>query len=140
MTVQIERSSVSMGSAGSVFDNDGGLLRISDLQVTNVVAASLVATANNGASFLERSAISSTLFERQLAFLELQLYVHSDPNEGDSLHFTRCSFGLEHDHLYDGRWIANGNVNHGDWHDAHEGHFLCRTRGQHAAVGYRHCP
>lgn len=58
MTVQVERSTVQSGAAGAVFDNDGGLLRISDIDVTNVTAAALVATANNGASFLEKSKVS----------------------------------------------------------------------------------
>ena len=58
MSVIVERSFVSNGFAGAVFDNDGGLLRINDLVVTGVTTSALVATANNGASFLQRSAIS----------------------------------------------------------------------------------
>ena len=58
MTVQVERSTVTSGSTGSAFDNDGGLLRISELDVINVTAAALIATANNGASFLAKSKVS----------------------------------------------------------------------------------
>lgn len=58
MTVDIERSLVTGGSAGTAFDNDAGLLRISGLQVRELMAMALVATANNGASFLEDSDVS----------------------------------------------------------------------------------
>lgn len=58
MTVEIEGGVVSSGTAGAVFDNDGGLLRISELQVVDLTATAMVATANNGASFLEESNIS----------------------------------------------------------------------------------
>jgi hypothetical protein len=58
MTVQVERSSVTSGTTGAVFDNDGGLLRLSEIDFADVIGVALVATANNGASFLEQSTIS----------------------------------------------------------------------------------
>lgn len=58
MTVQVKQSAVASGSTGSVFDNDGGLLRVSETDVSNVTASALIATANNGASFLELSTVS----------------------------------------------------------------------------------
>jgi len=58
MTVEIVGGVVTAGTAGAVFDNDGGLLRISDLEVVDLTATALVATANNGASFLEESTMS----------------------------------------------------------------------------------
>jgi ABC-type glucose/galactose transport system permease subunit len=60
MTVQIEDSIISSGSAGVLFDNDGGLLRMRNVEVERVVAASLVASANNAASFLEMGNIHSS--------------------------------------------------------------------------------
>lgn len=63
MTVDIADSAVSTGTAGSVFDNDGGLLRISNLAVTEVDAATLVATANGGNSFLSESSVSECAFD-----------------------------------------------------------------------------
>jgi len=59
MTVQVASSAVSSGTAGAIFDNDGGLLRISQIEVTDISTAALVATANNGASFLEQATVSS---------------------------------------------------------------------------------
>lgn len=62
MTVEINRCIVTAGTAGSVFDNDGGLLRINELDVVDLTATALVATANNGASFLEDSTISRKFY------------------------------------------------------------------------------
>ncbi len=61
MTVQVVGGAVSSASGGVIFDNDGGLLRVSEIEVSDLTAASLIATANNGASFLERSTITGTL-------------------------------------------------------------------------------
>ena len=58
MTVEIEGSIVTSGTAGSVFVNDGGLLRINKLDVVDLTATALIATSNNGASFMEDSTIS----------------------------------------------------------------------------------
>jgi hypothetical protein len=58
MTVQVSKSTIVGGTAGSVLSNDGGLLRINELDVADTTAASLIATANNGASFLDESTIS----------------------------------------------------------------------------------
>jgi len=63
MTVDIAESAVNAGTAGSVFDNDGGILRISDLAVTEVDAATLIATANLGSSFLSDSSVSESAFD-----------------------------------------------------------------------------
>jgi len=63
MTVEIVDSSVNAGTAGSVFDNDRGLLRVSNLVVSEVDAASLIATANGGASFFEDSPVTSSAFD-----------------------------------------------------------------------------
>ena len=56
MTVEIEGSIVTSGTAG--FVNDGGLLRINKLDVVDLTATALIATSNNGASFMEDSTIS----------------------------------------------------------------------------------
>ena len=61
MTVQVEGGAISTGTGGVIFDNDGGLLRVSEIEVSDVTAASLIATASNGASFLERSTITGKL-------------------------------------------------------------------------------
>ena len=58
MTVEIESSSITGGTCGALFDNDRGTLRITGLQVSDVKAASLIATANTGTSFLDQSTIS----------------------------------------------------------------------------------
>jgi hypothetical protein len=60
MTVVLQDCTVSSGSAGVLFDNDGGLLRIRNVRVENVVAAAIVASANNAASFLETSYVGSS--------------------------------------------------------------------------------
>jgi hypothetical protein len=60
MTVQIEQAVISSGTVGSVFDNDGGLFRVNQLQVMEVTAGALIATANNGASFLEEATITAS--------------------------------------------------------------------------------
>jgi hypothetical protein len=60
MTVVLQDCTVSSGSAGVIFDNDGGLLRLRNVQVDQVVAAAVLASANNAASFLETSTIHSS--------------------------------------------------------------------------------
>jgi hypothetical protein len=59
MTIQIEGASVIGGTAGAVFDNNAGVLTVNNLQVSDVTTAALIATGNNGASFLEDSTIES---------------------------------------------------------------------------------
>jgi len=63
MTVDISDSTVSAGTTGSAFDNNGGTLRITNLIVTEVDAAALIATANGGNSFLQESAVTSSGFD-----------------------------------------------------------------------------
>lgn len=58
MTIEIERSIITAGSSGVIFDNNGGLLRINDIELTDVSAAAFLATANKGASFLSGMTIS----------------------------------------------------------------------------------
>ena len=58
MTIEIEKSMITAGTSGVVFDNNGGLLRINDIEITDISAAAVVATANNGASFLSGMSIS----------------------------------------------------------------------------------
>lgn len=58
MTISIEESSITGGTAGAIFDNDRGALRISKLQVNDVKSAALIATANAGTSMLENSTIT----------------------------------------------------------------------------------
>jgi hypothetical protein len=58
MTIEIENSFVNDGTAGSIFDNDRGIFWSTNINVTNVKAASLIATANIGTSFVDQSMIS----------------------------------------------------------------------------------
>jgi hypothetical protein len=58
MTIQLERSFVSSGTSGVMFDNNAGLLRMNEMEVTDVTAAALLSTANNGVSFLSGMKIS----------------------------------------------------------------------------------
>jgi hypothetical protein len=58
MTIEVKSSIVSAGSSGVIFDNNGGLLRINDIELTDVSAAAFLATANNGASFVSGMSIS----------------------------------------------------------------------------------
>ena len=58
MTVEVERSIISAGSSGVIFDNNGGLLRINEIELTDISAAAFLATANNGASFVSGMSIS----------------------------------------------------------------------------------
>jgi len=58
MTVVLEESIMTSGTTGVAFDNDGGILNIRDLQINEITATSLLATANGGASFLQDSSVS----------------------------------------------------------------------------------
>jgi hypothetical protein len=58
MTIEIVRSIITAGSSGVIFDNNGGLLRINEIGLTDVSAAAFLATANKGASFLSGMTIS----------------------------------------------------------------------------------
>lgn len=71
MTVLVDGCSVLSGTAGAIFDNDGGLLRLNNLQVNGVTSASLVATANNGASFLEKSTVTGKSLASQFFIIEV---------------------------------------------------------------------
>jgi hypothetical protein len=61
------------GMAGSVFINDGGILTIDQLTVSNVTAISLVSTANLGTTFVEETDISSSSIEVRKS---IALYFH----------------------------------------------------------------
>lgn len=60
MSIEINDAFVTVGRAGAVFDNDRGLLRINSIQVRNITTASLIATANDGTSFLEEGIIETS--------------------------------------------------------------------------------
>lgn len=60
MTVQIQNSVVSTGTAGVIFDNDGGLLNVDEVQISGVTSAALIATANAGTSFLQGSTVTTS--------------------------------------------------------------------------------
>jgi type IV secretory pathway TrbL component len=62
MIIEIENSIIIDGTAGSIFDNDRGIFRATNISVTNVKAASLIATANTGTSFLDQSSITCKLY------------------------------------------------------------------------------
>jgi hypothetical protein len=62
MTIEIRGSTITSGTSGVIFDNNGGLLRINSIDVTDVSAAAFVATANNGASFLSGMKMSRKKF------------------------------------------------------------------------------
>jgi hypothetical protein len=60
MTIEIDGATVRGGRAGAIFDNDRGTLRIKNMQVRNISTASLLATANDGTSFLEDSVVEAS--------------------------------------------------------------------------------
>jgi hypothetical protein len=62
---------VMNGMAGAVFDNDGGFLTVTDLEVSDIMTVSLVATANGGVSFLQNSNIMSSTLD-QVTFTTTQ--------------------------------------------------------------------
>jgi hypothetical protein len=57
MTVDISGAQVQDGTAGSLFDNNGGSLRITNLQASGLTSPALVATSNGGNSFLQDSTV-----------------------------------------------------------------------------------
>jgi hypothetical protein len=71
MNVQIDGGTVMNGMAGAVFDNDGGFLTVTDLEVSDIMTVSLVATANGGVSFLQNSNIMSSTLD-QVTFTTTQ--------------------------------------------------------------------
>ncbi|GKY90646.1 hypothetical protein MPSEU_000038000 [Mayamaea pseudoterrestris] len=60
MTIDISNSTVSDGTTSAVFDNDGGSLRVQQLQATGVTAPALMATSNGGNSFFQDSVVSAS--------------------------------------------------------------------------------
>jgi hypothetical protein len=71
MTIEIKQSTIASGSSGVIFDNNAGLLRINEIDVTAVSAAAFIATANNGASFLSGLKISRKFLSDMLLLLYL---------------------------------------------------------------------
>lgn len=61
MTIEISNSMLNDGKTGSAFDNNGGILRLNKVDTSAVMAVSLVATANTGASFLQDSTVSNSV-------------------------------------------------------------------------------
>lgn len=57
--------------AGAVFDNDGGFLTVTDLEVSDLTTVSLIATANGGVSFLQNTNITSSTLD-QVTFTTAQ--------------------------------------------------------------------
>lgn len=64
MNVVIRNGSVKGGTVGAVFDNDGGFLTVDGLEVSDITAPALIATANGGVSFLEGSTIRASTMEK----------------------------------------------------------------------------
>jgi hypothetical protein len=62
-TVSLFGGLVRGGMAGSVFINDGGLLNIDELIVLDVMAMSLVSTANLGVTYVDNTDIASSSIE-----------------------------------------------------------------------------
>jgi hypothetical protein len=60
MTIQIEDSTITSGTAGVVFDNDGGSLTVESVEVSDVTSAAFLATANAGTSFLQETIITAS--------------------------------------------------------------------------------
>jgi hypothetical protein len=71
MNVQINGGTVLNGMAGAIFDNDGGFLTVTDLEVSEIMTVSLIATANGGVSFLQNSNIMSSTLD-QVTFTTAQ--------------------------------------------------------------------
>lgn len=63
MTVDLTEGAINAGTVGSVFSNDGGQLTVSNLIVSDLDAASLISTSNEGVSFLEDSSITDSAFD-----------------------------------------------------------------------------
>jgi hypothetical protein len=60
MNIEMRDVTVTGGTAGVLFDNDGGVLRLEGASVTDVTSAALIATANSGNSFLQDSSVSKS--------------------------------------------------------------------------------
>jgi hypothetical protein len=71
MTVLITGGTLRNGMAGAAFDNDGGFLTVTDLEVSDIMTVSLIATANGGVSFLQDSIITSCTLD-QVTFTTAQ--------------------------------------------------------------------
>lgn len=71
MNVQIRGGSIRSGMAGAVFDNDGGFLTVSNMQVSDITSPSFMATANGGVSFLQNSIVTSSTMD-QVTFTTAQ--------------------------------------------------------------------
>jgi hypothetical protein len=71
MNVQITGGTVQNGMSGAIFDNDGGFLTVTNLEVSDIMTVSLIATANGGVSFLQDSNIMSSTLD-QVTFTTAQ--------------------------------------------------------------------
>jgi hypothetical protein len=71
MNVQITGGTVQNGMSGAIFDNDGGFLTVTNLEVSDVMTVSIIATANGGVSFLQNSNIMSSTLD-QVTFTTAQ--------------------------------------------------------------------
>jgi hypothetical protein len=60
MNIEMRDVTVTGGTAGVLFDNDGGVLRLESASVADVTSAALIATANSGSSFLQASSVSES--------------------------------------------------------------------------------
>ena len=60
MSVDISEGSVQDGTAGAIFDNDGGSLRVQSVGVAGVTSPALIATSNGGNSFFQDSIVSAS--------------------------------------------------------------------------------
>lgn len=60
MSIDIANSTVRDGTAGVIFTNDGGSLRIQALQATGVTSPALIATSNGGNAFFQDSLVSAS--------------------------------------------------------------------------------
>lgn len=57
MTVEVTSATITRGTAGAVFDNNGGLLRLSNATVNGIIGPALISTGNSGNSFLQGTTI-----------------------------------------------------------------------------------
>lgn len=60
MNVDMSRVSIGSGSSNVFFSNDQGTLSVRNLEVTGLLATSLLSTASGGVSFLQDSSITSS--------------------------------------------------------------------------------
>lgn len=130
MTIQLERSIVTSGTSGVMFDNNAGLIRMNEMEVTDVTAAALVSTANNGVSFLAGMKISRKFWCQNndcfTSTITQPLWL-AFPNSG------RCQLH----YLYNNRRLTDCNQLHRYAHDAYDRCFLRRGKRKYFVAGRR---